>query len=353
MTTVALTGVASRLGTAVLDVLDADPGVPRVIGLDLRPPAHEAPSLELRHVDLRDPGVAEHLRGVDALVHLAAVSPDEEPGERLAAVVDGTRTLLAAAGSAGVRTVVVRSSTLAYGARPDNPVPLSEGEALRAPPTFAPGHHARMVEELVGAFATAHPDVRVVVLRPAPVLADDEYDRAVLHRLESPLLALVADHDPPVQLCDLDDLARAVHLALDDGAAMQGPYNVAADGWLTVAELARLLGHPRLHLPEAPALWLADRLADLGVLEGGEAWVRYLMYPWVVDTRRLHGAGWHPSRSNREIVREFCEQHADVWRVGGVRLSRGRLAWSAATGAAVAATGATLVAAWALWRWRR
>lgn len=353
MTTVAVTGIASRLGAAVVDVLDADPGIERVLGIDPRPPPHDAPSLELRHVDLRDPGVRDHLRGVDALVHLVAVRPDAEPEERRSVVVDGTRTLLAAAGAAGVRTLVVRSSALAYGARPDNPVPLSEREPLRAPPSFAPGHHALLVEELVQTFAESHPEVRVVVLRPAPVLADEEHDRAILHRLESPLLALVRDHDPPLQLCDLDDLARAVHLALDDEVGLRGPYNVAADGWLTVAELARLLGHPRLHLPEAPALWLADRLARLGALEGGEDWVRYLMYPWVVDTRRLHTAGWYPARSNREIVRAFVEEHADVVRVGPVRLSRGRLAWSAASGAAVAGVALAALGGWALWRWRR
>src|SRR5947208_2428404 len=48
--------------------------------------------------------------------------------------VDETAALLDAAGAVGVRHVVVLSSAAAYGAWPDNPIPLTEDAILRPNP---------------------------------------------------------------------------------------------------------------------------------------------------------------------------------------------------------------------------
>ena len=352
MVTVAVTGVSTPLGQAVVTRLDGDPTIERIIGLDRRWPKVMPAKVDMRLADVPHAGLASLLDGADVLVNLVTVSPGADQTQRFATMVDGTRSLLAAAEQIGVRTFVQMSTAMAYGARPDNPVPLTEDAPLRAERGFPPAYNAVLAEGLVKGFADNHPARRAVVLRPAPLLGQTE-ESPLLRHLESPLLAVVADHDPPLQFCDLRDLAHAVHLAISDTHGMRGAYNVASDGWLTAAEVSRLLGRPRLHLPEVVANALADALARFGFLEAGAPWVKYLMYPWIVDTRALKEHGWTATLSNRDLVRAFVRAHHDVWRVGPLRLSRRRLA----VGAGAATTAATFVGAAVTWylvrRWRR
>lgn len=367
MVTVAVTGVSTPLGQALLDRLDGDPDIDRIIGIDRAWPTAPPVKLDMRILPpladgdrvaagragtsqtdgSDDARLTALLAEADAVVNLAT----EQAGPRGPSVAARTRALLRAARGVGVRTVVQLSSAMVYGAHPDNPVPLSESAPLRAHPLFAPGYQPLLGERIADEFAAAHPDVRVVKLRPAPMLGSGA-ETPLRRHLESPLLTAVADHDPPLQFCDVRDLAHAVHMAVRPGSGMRGAYNVASDGWLTAAEASRLLGRPRLHLPEAVAETLADLLARLELLESGQPWVHYLMHPFVVDTRALRRAGWSATRSNRDIVRQFGRQQRDVWRIGPLRLSRRRLA----AGAGAATTVAALLTAAGMWygyrRWR-
>lgn len=352
MGTVVVTGVATPLGRAVVTHLDGDPDVQRIIGLDQRPPSAVSSKLDVRLTDVRGRDVAALIDGADAVVHLGTVPLGAGEDTRFDTVVGGTRNLLEAATTVGASTFVQMSTAMAYGAHPDNPVPLTEDAPLRAQPGFAPGYHALLAEQLVTAFAASHSELRTVVLRPAPMLGQTD-ESPLLRHFESPLLALVSDHDPPLQFCDMGDLAHAIHLAISGGPSFRGAYNVASHGWLTAAELSQLLGRPRFHLPQAPARILADILADLGLLESGTPWVHYLMYPWVVDTRALQAEGWSATQSNRELVRAFVAEHHDVWRFGPVKVSRRRLALGATAATTTASAMAAALAWYLLRRWRR
>ena len=94
-----------------------------VLGLDRRSSV-APPGVEIRTVDLAVTDLRAALAGVDTVVHLAAgvrAHRDDPSGESLALA----QRLLVAAGQAGVRHLVVRSSATVYGAWADNPVPLT------------------------------------------------------------------------------------------------------------------------------------------------------------------------------------------------------------------------------------
>lgn len=67
--TVAVTGAAGVLGERVTARLTGSPGVRKVLAIDDR--RGEAAGVQWRVLDVRDPAVAERLRGVDVVVHLA------------------------------------------------------------------------------------------------------------------------------------------------------------------------------------------------------------------------------------------------------------------------------------------
>jgi UDP-glucose 4-epimerase len=334
MTTVAVTGAASRIGSGLCALLEADERVDRIVGVDVVEPSMPVAKLDFRLADVRDPVLPRVLEDVDVVVHLATwmVGPVSED-LHLAYVVQGTRNVLAAAAKVGCSAVAHLSSAMVYGARDTGELPLAEDADRHVDPASVRPYHQLLAEELVTTFAAQHPDVRVAVLRPVTVLGEG-LDSPVARFLEAPRVPMVAGCRPAVQVLDVDDLAKALHLAvLGD---LRGPYNVAADGWLTTDEAASLLGRRPLRIPEAPLGAALSAARRTGVTDLSPAMMAYLMYPWVVDTGRLRAAGWRPARSHREVLRAFAVEHGPWVRVGRLRLRRRALYANAATAGALA-----------------
>jgi nucleoside-diphosphate-sugar epimerase len=334
--------VSSAVGRAVVARLAADPSVTRIVGIDRRSPAMSSAKLELIRADLRDPVLARVFAGVDTLVHWGVPDDvDQAPTQDSANI---TRRVLDAALAARVSSVVYLSTALVYGAHETNSVPLTEQAPVRAGPEYPTAYHARVCEESVEAFATAHPGCRVVVLRPVPALGRG-VDSLVSRHLESPLLPMVRGFDPPVQFVDVDDLAAAVHVAVSDERA-RGVYNVAADGWLTTSDVRRLLARPTVHLPHEAAAGLARILHRGRLLTVPPGALDYLMHPWVVDTTRLHSLGWNPVWGQRDILHRFVNEHGPWLSVGRIRLRTARLV----AGVFAVTTVLGGAAAWFTWR---
>lgn len=128
---VAVTGAASGVGDLLTRRLVASGEVRQVVAVDER--RGEVPEALWHTLDVRDPAIAERLRGADVVVHLAIdLDLETDPAARTAYNVRGTQTVLTAAAAAGVRRVVLCTSAMVYGALPDNDVPLSEDAELRA-----------------------------------------------------------------------------------------------------------------------------------------------------------------------------------------------------------------------------
>lgn len=323
MSTVAVTGANSAIGRALIARLGEERSVTRVLAVDLDPPEMPGAKVEFRTADVRDRLLPNALRGADTIVHLAArCGPARDEDTMFARNVHGTRNLLGAADRVGARKLVHLSSAAVYGAHPDNHVPMPEEVALRANPDFAYGYQHLLCEELVAEWDKAHPDVAVTVLRPAPVLGPG-MDDFLARQLESPRLPLVRGYNPPRQFVHLEDLATALALAVT--ADLPGAYNVAADGWLATEELSSLLGRKPLQIPETVAFSAAEQLYERGLSELSAGAVHHVMHPVVLATDRLHGRGWAPTYSNREIVREFADAHREYLTVGRVRLRRRHL----------------------------
>src|SRR5215469_2078789 len=122
---VAVTGAATGLGLALTARLAHSPAVGRVVAID--DSRGDVSGVTWRIIDVRDPALAGRLSDVDVVVHTAVdYSPDSDARIRRAFNVRGAQTVLTAAAAGGVGRVVLVTSAMVYGARPDNPVPLPE-----------------------------------------------------------------------------------------------------------------------------------------------------------------------------------------------------------------------------------
>jgi nucleoside-diphosphate-sugar epimerase len=283
--TVVLTGVDSALGRRVAARLRADDDIDRTIEVDLR--AHHGADLKSR------------IEGADALVHLGRTDGVELDGTGAGGVdVAGTRGLLEAAGSVGVTSVVLLSSATAYGAWSDNPVPLTEDAPLRPNPSLGFATHKAEIERLAAEWRQGHPSARVAVLRPTVAVAEDTADWLGAS-LWSTMPLASAEQEPQAQFVHLDDLADAVVVAVTRG--LDGPYNVAPDGWISGEDLRRLAGRgPSVRLSERLRGRLAGWGWKLGVSSTPPSIVPYRSHPWVVANDRLRAEGWKPLHSNEE-----------------------------------------------------
>ena len=298
MSVVAVSGVSGALGRRVAALLEADPDVERIVGIDRRPPSGRPGKLAFVHADLAHDDLKPLLHGVRHVLHLAFDDGPEAADDTWAAEeVDATRRLLDAAGGAGVDHVVVLSSATVYGAWPDNPVPLTEDAPIRPTPGFACAARRAEVERLVAEWKDAHPGTTATVLRPAVALAERE--GTWMARALRAAAGIRAGDDPPAQFLHLDDLASAVAIAR--AARLDGPFNVAPDGWIPGERVRALAGpRPRIRLTERAASRVASGAWSLRVGPIPPGLLAYTLHPWVVANDRLRAAGWQARHSNEE-----------------------------------------------------
>jgi nucleoside-diphosphate-sugar epimerase len=229
---------------------------------------------------------------------------------------------------------VLVSSATVYGSWPANPVPLTEDAAVRPNPGAGYPVQKAEIERLGTEWANGHPGATVTVLRPAVAVAEGE--RSWLARSLGLTAGIRAgSDDPPLQLLHLDDLADAVELARRE--RLDGPYNVAPDGWLSGEQARALAGTPpRVRLPEKVVTGVTGLLWRWKVGRMPPGLVPYTMHSWVVANDRLKAAGWSPAHSNEETYVDATE--GTPWS----QLSPKRRQELALAGAGVAVLGAAV-----------
>ncbi len=352
MGSIAVTGAAGPVGRRVVQLLAADPGVGEVRAFD-RAPLVGLPARVQRHqLDTAAPALAERLAGCDSVVHLINAGAAAAPGRRgdgarpgavqadAAGAVTLLNRVLAAAGTAGCAHVVLVSSALVYGARADNPVPLTEAHPRRPVPALAYATTAACLEQLAEQWS-ASTGAGLAVLRPTTTLSERgvSWIAGALRQATSlRATSLQADVvEPPVQFLHHDDLASAV-MAVATGGRV-GVWNVAPDGWIGPDVFRRLLAEAELRPPEPfdglyarVVRFRPDRRVEPGLAE-------HVAHPWVVANDRLRATGWAPRFTNEEAF--VLGNPPPLWRTFTLR-RRQELALglvTAAAGGAVAAAG--------------
>ena len=89
------------------------------------------------------------------------------------------------------------------------------------------------------------------------------------------------------------------------GAGLPGAYNIAADGIITAADVARELGIVPLPLPAAPVRFAARAIAAMPFLPPAAQWVEAASHPAIIDTTRAKKElGWAPRFTAVEALQD-------------------------------------------------
>ncbi len=321
--TVAVTGPTGEIGISAVTALESDPAVERILGMARRPfdpAAHGWTKTTYQRGDIMDRGAVEALvADADVVVHLAFIvlgSRVESERVNLA----GTRIVFEAAVAAErVTRLVYTSSAAAYGYHSDNPDPITEDVAARG--SAAHDYSAQKAAcEAALAEITAGSTLEVFVLRPCIVAgpkATALADAMPWSRFGSPLRSitravpllkpLFPDPGVPLQLVHHDDVAAAIALAATTSAP-PGPYNIAADGEVTLSDIASALGGRPVRVPAVFATLGSAVVARLPFLPPEADAFHVARTPVLMDTRKAKSVlGWTPKYSAAQTLETLAE----------------------------------------------
>src|SRR4051794_14694343 len=301
--------------------------------------------------DARGAGTAIADLGAEAVVHLAVTSaPDPQHGGRSAMKeqnVIGTMQLLAAAqGSPGLRKLVVRSSTAAYGASFRDPAVFTEDTEPRAVPRGSYARDILDIEGYVRGFRRRRPDVSATVLRFAPFLSSTA-DTTLTRYFAQPVVPTVVGRDARLQFVHVDDALEILHRSVIEDHP--GTFNVAGAGVLALSQAVRRAGRISLPLPEGTLSSFAGLARNVGIGQIGLDQIDLFVHGRVVDTTRLVREFGFTPRTTTEAFEDFVTGHAggslnadrlaaaEQAILGGIRRVRGGAETAAGAGAGTAA----------------
>lgn len=327
--TVAVTGPTGTFGAGLIPFLVADPRVGRIVGIARRPfdPSERGwSSMTYRQGDVRDAeGLRAAFEGADVVVHLAFLITGTAGREATREVnVEGTLNAFRAAAAAGAKRFVYASSVSAYGFHPDNPIGMREDWPVRPANRLFYAQEKAELEQLLAEEAAAHPGLELYLLRPSIVVGPNVVGgKELLPGPLAPLGQLLADAllkvrlpvPVPVvvpwldmQLVHEDDVGQAL-LQCVVGAGPAGAYNIAGDGLVSAADIAREYGASPVVLPERLTRTAARWLSGLAALPAAAEWVEAVSHPAIMDTTKAKAElGWTPRYTALEALQATLQR---------------------------------------------
>jgi nucleoside-diphosphate-sugar epimerase len=248
----------------------------------------------------------------DVLVHLAFIilgGRDETRSVNL----EGSRNVFEAAAEAGVQRLVYTSSVAAYGFHADNPQPLLENVPARGTDAhYYSAQKAELEETLRDALEGS--DVPAYVFRPCIVAGGDamalvEAFPKLLRKSPLPLAKpILPDPGTPFQLVHTEDVATALAAAVR-GDGPPGVYNLAGEGTITAADLARAFGWLSVPMPKVGVAVAAEAVDRLPFMPAQASWINAMRVPVVMDTSRAREElGWKPLHDTRAVLADTARE---------------------------------------------
>jgi UDP-glucose 4-epimerase len=293
-------------------ILSNDPGVDRVVGVDIVPPRSDIGGAEFVRADIRNPIIGKVIAaaGVDAVVHMGVISTPVQAGGRVSMKeinVIGTMQLLAACQKAeGITKLVVKSTSSVYGAGPKDPAMFTEDTEPRSQPRSGWAKDSVEVESYVRGFARRRPDVTVTTLRFANFIGP-KVETPLSAYFMLPVVPTVLGHDARLQFVHEDDGLESIRRAVVEDHP--GTYNVAGDGILMLSQAVRLAGRTPLPVPTGSVGLVGGWFRRAGLADFSAEQVKFLTYGRGLDTTRLRDRfGFVPTYTSRDAFVEFVHE---------------------------------------------
>jgi len=308
-----ITGAAGDIGTRLVAFFSKQKDV-ALFTTDLSRPRVTG-GYEHKDFDVRDAKFFDWVKAISpqVVVHLASIiSLPDNMSRKDAHDIDvvATEKLMATCVAVGVEKVVVTSSGAAYGYWQDNAQWLTEDMPVRGNDDYFYSSHKRQVEELMAVYRSDYPQLKQVILRPGTVLGPN-FQNPITNMFAQKKITGIKGTDSPFVIIWVDDLvAYLIEAAVGD---VEGIYNVAGDGTLSLQKIATRLNKPYLALPAWFMRGMLTILKPLGLSQYGPEQVKFIEFRPVLDNKKIkHGFKHQPAKTTEQAFESFLQEtHRD------------------------------------------
>jgi UDP-glucose 4-epimerase len=308
-----ITGMGGEIGTRVARLIEVDPRVELISGIDLEPPRRLLRRADFHYVDPTDSclvasAVAEVKPTV--VVHLGIYEPHSRstPQQAETRTLGGTEVLLdALRNQGGVEHLVVRSGIEVYG-RGSEAEELPDESSPVAPTT----HFGRILAgvEAMISDAAAEFGASALRLRCAPI-SGAHMPSPIARYLRMPLVPVPLPPGKPFSLVHVDDVARG----MTEGAlrGIDDTLNLVGEGSMNVYQALRV--GRRFPLPVlGPVLRLTRVISELAGSPLPDHTMELLTRGRMAVTRRGVGVlGFDPTFTTPQVVEDIYDWSAHTY----------------------------------------
>jgi UDP-glucose 4-epimerase len=299
-----ITGVADYWGYRVAQKI-LEQGRFHVIGVDHEKPQLELKDLDFIQADVRNRYLVELIRSenIDTFCHLV-FKDSLRPNETAFDInVMGTIKVLGACVEAGVRKVVIKSSTMVYGAQPTNPGFLIEDSPLNGSRSYGYIRDQVEIEAFCNGFRRQYPQIILTILR-FPHIIGPTVDSPLTRFLSHPYAPMLLGFEPITQVIHERDVVRGLIHAIENDHP--GAFNLAAEGNIPFLRMLSLVGKMPIPLVHLFAYWSLDLFKSTA-----QKFIPidpdYLRYRWVADINRMRKElAFEPLYTAEEALREYA-----------------------------------------------
>lgn len=305
---VAITGAAGYFGRKIIERLDKNDEIEKILGISRREFNHKFKKMDYYRMDVRDVNLKNLFKkySIDAVIHLAFVlNPIHNENEMHDININGFKNVLNATKHANAKKIIVTSSTMVYGAWQDNPEFLIEESPLRGHKRYYYNKDKIEVEKISREFAEKNKKIKLTILRPCLVLGptvNHFYSRL----LNWPFLPLVDGLNPDMQFVHEDDVARAYEIFLMND--IEGVFNITGNGTMKWKKIVETAKKKAVSLPSFILYPILSFLWKLRLTEVPPDILDFVKYRWVASNEKAKKeANFIPNYTTEETFRSFLD----------------------------------------------
>jgi UDP-glucose 4-epimerase len=306
-----ITGASGAIGLQVIKRMFKDDFANiEVVASDVRPLPRflTHPKLTFMKLDIRSEEAKKTVSEGNfyGIIHLASiVSPGKNSNREFEYSVDvlGTKNILEAAATGGVKQIIVTSSGAAYGYHKDLPEWITEDEPVKGNEVFAYSWHKKCVEDMLEDYRKKVPDLKQLIIRPGTILGDMMKNQ-ITDLFEKPVVIGVSGSDSPFVFIWDQDVAEIIYQGMLKGKT--GIFNLAGDGKVTNIELAKILNKPLVKIPARVLRGALGLLKKFNLTQYGPDQIDFLKYRPVLDNNKLKTVfGYTPIYTSKEVLQRY------------------------------------------------
>jgi UDP-glucose 4-epimerase len=299
-----ITGAAGSLGKAVVKRLVKDERL-TVFATDIKPnPFSDKPNLVYKSLDCREEIFTTWLHSIKPLkvIHLASILQLSNQMTREQAYeidVTATKKLLASCLELKVEKFIITTSGAAYGYYPENKDVITEARQPRGNQDYFYSAHKAEVEDIMTTYRERHPQLQQLVLRPGAILGSD-FEGPIVNLFQQKVIIGILGYPGPFNFIWSSDVVEFLIEGMNSN--ITGQYNVAGDGTLSMAQIAKKLD--KLYIP-FPALFLKFLLAiakPLRLTQYGPEQIKFIKYRPVLSNKKIKETFTHQPKFSTEQV---------------------------------------------------